>query len=102
MTGRYDESRYWKVVKDPSNLFTGNLFRLIDLKAGGFDCGTVFEHIRTGERRTTGLNGIARKDEQPKKNSTTIRRPTRPAIRRANNAQSAMRPTRNPHRRLPA
>jgi len=44
---------YWKCIQDPSEdgLFRGNLFTLQMIRAGGFDDGTVFEHVRTGERR---------------------------------------------------
>ena len=98
---RHDDSRYWKVVSDPANLFTGNLFRLVDLKAGGFDAGTVFEHIRTGERRVSGANGIARKYDQDE-NSTPLRCPARPALHRVKTAPGALRSAGNPDRRLPA
>jgi len=44
----------WEVMVDPSEgqMFLGRLFRSIDLtQGGGFAPGTVFQHIRTGERR---------------------------------------------------
>lgn len=95
------EVRQWKVVTDPSNLFTGNLFRLIDLKAGGFDPGTVFEHIRSGERRMADGNGIARKCKRNVKLSSP-RRSKRPALLQTKAAPGLVRAAGNLNRRLPA
>ncbi len=45
--------RRWKCVFDPSEdgFFRGNLFTLEMIRTGGFDEGTLFENLRTGERR---------------------------------------------------
>ena len=86
---RHDESRFWKVASDPSDLFTGNLFRLVDLEAGGFDPGTVFEHIRTGERRVAGVDGTTRKRESNGKLSFRSHR-TGPALFQAKAASGGL------------
>ena len=96
-----DSGRLWKVVKDPSGSFMGNLFRFVDLEAGGFDRGTVFEHIQTGKRRIVCQDGINRKWEHHE-NSTTLRRSTSTALSRAQDAANRLRSTGNANRRLPA
>ncbi len=53
--------RLWRVTCDPSNMFLHRTFRVSDLGAGGFDEGTVFTHIYTGEKRVVGADGILRK-----------------------------------------
>lgn len=100
-TGHDDEYRYWKVVKDPSGLFTGNLFRLVDLEAGGFDPGTTFENILNGKQRVAGADGTTRKRESDGKLSSPRHR-TSAALRQAKTAQSRVRTTRNLDRRIPA
>lgn len=100
MTGRQDhnsEGRLWKVIRDPSGIFTGNLFRRIDLEAGGFDPGMAFEHIRTRERRIVDMNGTARKSKSNDKIPAS-RRSTSPAVSRAKTASGALRAARNTHR----
>lgn len=99
--GHYDECRYWKVIKDPSGLFTGNLFRLVDLEAGGFDPGTTFEHILNGKQRVAGADGTTRKRESDGKLSSSRPR-TGSTLLQAKVAQSRVRTTRNPHRRVSA
>lgn len=99
--GRYNESRFWKVIQDPSNLFTGNLFRLMDLEAGGFDPGTIFEHIHNGARLIAGADGTTRKRDSNGKLSST-RHSKRKTIHQTKAAPDRLRADRNPHRRLPA
>ncbi len=43
----------WKCVFDPSEdgTFRGNIFTLAMVQAGGFEEGTEFLNVRTGERR---------------------------------------------------
>ena len=53
--------RLWRVTCDPSNNFLHRTFRVSDLSAGGFDEGTTFVHIHTGEKRVVGADGILRK-----------------------------------------
>jgi hypothetical protein len=53
--------RLWRVTCDPSNRFLQRAFRVSDLGAGGFDEGTIFTHIQTGEKRVVGTDGILRK-----------------------------------------
>ena len=53
--------RLWRVTCDPSNMFLHRTFRVSDLGAGGFDEGTIFTHIQTGEKRVVGADGILRK-----------------------------------------
>ena len=53
--------RLWRVTYDPSNMFLHRSFRVSDLSAGGFDQGTTFIHIHTGEKRMVGADGILRK-----------------------------------------
>jgi hypothetical protein len=53
--------RLWRVTCDPSNMFLQRIFRVSDLGAGGFDEGTIFTHIQTGEKRVVGADGILRK-----------------------------------------
>ena len=53
--------RLWRVICDPSNMFLHHTFRASDLSAGGFDQGTTFIHIHTGEKRVVGADGILRK-----------------------------------------
>lgn len=98
--GRYDESRFWKVVTDPSNLFTGNLFRLVDLEAGGFDPGTVFEHIHNGTRFVAGADGTTRKRDSNGRLSSS-RSSTGSTLSQAKAAPGRLRTTRNLDRRLP-
>ncbi len=69
--GGYGETRHWKVIHDPSNAFTGNLFRLIDIQAGGFDIGTTFEHVCTGKRRTVSVATAIRKGKGNAPRSST-------------------------------
>lgn len=57
---RSEEARPWQVIFDPSRTFLSAQFRTMDLAAGGFDLGTTFEHIKTGERRVADHAGIAR------------------------------------------
>lgn len=100
-TGHYDECRYWKVIKDPSDLFTGNLFRLVDLEAGGFDPGTVFEHIHNSTRLVAGPDGTTRKRE----NNGTLSSPRSGAgstLLQAKATQGRLRTSGNLDRRLPA
>jgi hypothetical protein len=58
-TLRDDGSRLWKVSRDPSGAFLNGMFRWIDLQIGGFDEGTVFTHVRNGQRRKTDATGRA-------------------------------------------
>ena len=53
--------RLWRVTCDPSNIFLHRTFRASDLGAGGFDEGTIFTHIYTGEKRVIGADGILRR-----------------------------------------
>jgi hypothetical protein len=53
--------RPWRVTRDPSEMFLNGVFRVNDLMAGGFDEGTIFTHIGTGERRVVGADGVLRK-----------------------------------------
>ena len=53
--------RLWRVTYDPSNMFLHRSFRVSDLSAGGFDQGTTFIHIHTGEKRVVGADGILRR-----------------------------------------
>ena len=53
--------RPWRVTRDPSEMFLNGVFRVNDLMAGGFDEGTVFTHIGTGEKRVVGADGVLRK-----------------------------------------
>ena len=53
--------RLWRVTCDPSNMFLHRTFRVSDLSAGGFDEGTIFTHIYTGEKRVIGADGILRR-----------------------------------------
>ena len=53
--------RPWRVTRDPSEMFLNGVFRVNDLMAGGFDEGTIFTHIGTGERRVVGVDGVLRK-----------------------------------------
>ena len=53
--------RLWRVTCDPSNMFLHRTFRVSDLGTGGFDEGTIFTHIYTGEKRVVGADGILRK-----------------------------------------
>jgi hypothetical protein len=58
----FDSSaRPWRVTSDPSKMFLGSVFRATDLDAGGFDEGTMFINLRTGEERIVDADGIARK-----------------------------------------
>jgi hypothetical protein len=41
-------------------MFLHGTFRVSDLSAGGFDKGTTFVHIRTGEKCIVDANGTAR------------------------------------------
>ena len=43
------EYRLWQVIDSPDTFYTGNLFRWIDVRQGGFPNGTTFRHIHTGE-----------------------------------------------------
>ena len=54
-------ARPWRVTSDPSNMFQNSTFRVCDLSAGGFDLGTTFIHIRTGETCVVGADGIIHK-----------------------------------------
>ena len=56
-----DAARPWRVTCDPSRMFLRSTFRVSDLSAGGFDQGTTFVHIRTGETCVVGVEAIARK-----------------------------------------
>jgi hypothetical protein len=53
--------RLWRVTCDPSNIFLQRTFRVSDLGAGGFDEGTIFTHIHTGEKRVVVTDGTLRK-----------------------------------------
>ncbi len=53
--------RLWCATNDPSNMFLQRTFRVSDLIAGGFDEGTIFTHIQTGEKCVVGADGILRK-----------------------------------------
>ncbi|HRJ59056.1 MAG TPA: hypothetical protein PLV64_22415 [Anaerolineales bacterium] len=80
--GRHsEEARPWRVIKDPSRAFLSAQFRTVDLISGGFDQGTIFQHIKTGERRVTDRTGIARAI-QP------ARRISRRAARRRSNRRT--------------
>jgi len=94
-----DRDRKWKVIKDPSGLFIGGLFRFADLKAGGFDRGTVFEHIHTGVRMITRANGILRKSKGHE-NSTSLRRATRTTLQRPQASSGCMHAARTTNKRL--
>jgi len=54
-------ARHWRVTSDPSKMFMNGIFRESDLSAGGFEQGTTFTHIRTGEQRIADANGVAQK-----------------------------------------
>jgi hypothetical protein len=58
--------RLWRITCDPSNMFLHRTFRKSDLNAGGFDQGTTFIHIHTGEKRVVGADGILRKAHNKK------------------------------------
>jgi len=96
-----DRGRFWQVVKDPSGLFTGSLFRFVDLKAGGFDLWTVFEHTRTGARRVMCPDGTTRKCDDYGK---PIRRRRRkcPTLLQEKTAQGLVCSAGNVDRQLPA
>ena len=100
-TGQYDECRYWKVIKDPSGLFTGGLFRLLDLEAGGFDPGTIFQHIYNGKQRIAGADGTTRKRDKNGKLSSS-RHSRGSTLLQAKAAAGRVHTTRNLDRRLPA
>lgn len=99
---RKEGGYFWKVVKDPSGLFIGNLFRFVDLKAGGFDPGTTFQHISTGEQHITDMNGMISERESNGKNLSSARHAKCKTIHEKKAAPSRLRATRNPDRRLPA
>ena len=47
----------WKCVYDPSGDFLGSNFRLLDIRAGGFELGTKFKNTDTGEEIVYDLLG---------------------------------------------
>ena len=65
--------RLWRVTCDPSNIFLHRSFRVSDLGAGGFDEGTIFTHIYTGEKRVVGADGILRKMSNGKEKASRRR-----------------------------
>ncbi len=63
---RDGDVRPWHVTRDPSSTFLNGAFRESDLIAGGFDPGTIFVNVRTGEKRIADVNGVARKAQNRK------------------------------------
>lgn len=43
----------WECICDPSGDFLGSKFRLVDVRAGGFEEGTRFRNTDTGEEITS-------------------------------------------------
>ena len=66
--------RLWCVTCDPSNMFLHRTFRVSDLSAGGFDEGTIFTHIYTGEKRVVGADGILRRMKNGKEKVSRCRK----------------------------
>jgi hypothetical protein len=47
-----DKARWrWRVVVDPDGAFRGGLFTWEQVRSGGWDDGTTFQNVETGERR---------------------------------------------------
>ena len=66
-------TRRWRVTSDPSRMFMNGIFRESDLSAGGFEQGTIFTHIRTGEQRIADAYGIAQKANRIKRRKKKLK-----------------------------
>ena len=72
ITARDHGTRLWRVTLDPSEMFLNRVFRRTDLNCGGFDEGTIFTHVRSGQKMVVGADGFPRKLPEKK----TFAKPT--------------------------